>query len=398
MTHDRLYLVPLALGHVALFVLLFNMAHGLGHRAGPLGRVKAGVLVLFLAVSGVVAWESWNGAIESWSWPSLAYGAVCLATGLLFFPAATAYLHHRPRPRGVRGRSETLDLAGAHGFQALTGTGPYAWLLRIPGNESFRLCKAEWDVTIPRLPAGLDGLSILHLSDLHLAPSFDRRFFEAVIDEAAAMPSDLVVFTGDLVDDDEAAGWVVPLLSRLHGRLGNYAILGNHDVEHDPDLLRSRLVEAGFTDLEGRWATVDAGGMRIALGGTSHPWGPDLPWEDAPAADLRMLLSHAPDLFYRAERAGFDLMLSGHNHGGQVRLPFVGPVFMPSRYSRRFDRGFFRKGSLTLHVSQGVAGKHPVRFGCLPEIGRLVLRSADPETGPARDVGRDLNAAEEVLR
>ena len=90
---------------------------------------------------------------------------------------------------------------------------------------------------------------------------------------------------------------------------------------------------------------------------------------------FQVLLSHAPDLFYWAERAGFDLMLSGHNHGGQVRLPLVGSVFMPSRYSRRFDRDFFRSGPTLLHVSQGIAGKHPVRYGCIPELSRIVLRS-----------------------
>ena len=71
-------------------------------------------------------------------------------------------------------------------------------------------------------------------------------------------------------------------------------------------------------------------------------------------------------------------MLSGHNHGGQIRLPFVGPVFMPSRYSRRFDRGFFRQNGTLLYVNEGVGGKHPVRYGCPPEVSRLVLRTDQP--------------------
>jgi predicted MPP superfamily phosphohydrolase len=135
------------------------------------------------------------------------------------------------------------------------------------------------------------------------------------------------------------------------------------------------LPQAGVDDRDGRWSTLDHAGTRIVLGGTSEPWGPPLDPAGRPDGDFQILLSHAPDRFYWAERLGFDLMLSGHNHGGQVRLPIVGAVFMPSRYSRRFDRGFFRRGGLTLHVSPGVAGKHPVRYGCVPEIGRLVLRS-----------------------
>jgi len=389
MTPDRLFLVPLALGHLALFVLVVNVVHGLGHPEHILSRAKAVFLALFALVSAVIAWEAWNGAILAWSWPSLAYAVVCVATGLVLLPASTAYIHHRPRPAGIREQGTEIDLAATLGADALTGPGKYAWLLRLPGNESFRLRKVEWEVPMPGLPRALDGLSVLHLSDLHLAPCFDRRFFEAVIDEAADRPCDLVAFTGDLVDHDDAADWIVPLFSRLRGRLGSFAILGNHDLAHGPDRLRDLLVEAGFTDLEGGWATVESAGVRIALGGTSFPWGPALPTDQRPRADFQILLSHVPDQFYWAERAGFDLMLSGHNHGGQVRLPLVGPVFMPSRYSRRFDRGFFRKRGLTLHVSQGVAGKHPVRYGCRPEVGRLILRA----TGAApKDTREDVRS------
>ena len=78
-----------------------------------------------------------------------------------------------------------------------------------------------------------------------------------------------------------------------------------------------------------------------------------------PPAEFRLLLSHCPDQFYRAAGWGMDLVLSGHNHGGQIRLPAVGPVFMPSRYSRRFDRGFFRRGRTLMYVTEGIAGTHP---------------------------------------
>ncbi len=89
-------------------------------------------------------------------------------------------------------------------------------------------------------------------------------------------------------------------------------------------------------------------------------------------------MSHTPDRFYRAARWDINLMLSGHNHGGQIRLPFVGAVFMPSLYSRRFDRGFFRRNHTLMYVSEGIAGKHPVRYGCTPELTRFVLRVAHP--------------------
>ena len=95
-----------------------------------------------------------------------------------------------------------------------------------------------------------------------------------------------------------------------------------------------------------------------------------------PPADFRILLSHSPDQFYRARNWGVDLMLSGHNHGGQIRLPALGPVFMPSIYSRRFDRGFFRSGSTLLYVSEGDRRQAP-RSLRLP-AGDLLLRAQEP--------------------
>ena len=246
-----------------------------------------------------------------------------------------------------------------HGAEALIGRGKHAWMLRLPGNESFRLRRREWEIVFPGLPKAWDGLSLVQISDLHFAPCFKRRFFELVADEAGAWESDLFLFTGDLIDHDVAIDWVVPVLSRLRGRLGAFAILGNHDYDHHPLKIRRALVEAGFTDLEGRWATLAVEGLTLALGGTSAPWGPALDPATMPEVDFRLLLSHSPDLLPRAARWGIDLMLSGHNHGGQIRLPVIGPVFMPSLYSRRFDRDFFRAGPTLLHVSQGVAGRAP---------------------------------------
>ena len=115
--------------------------------------------------------------------------------------------------------------------------------------------------------------------------------------------------------------------------------------DHHPQSIIGELEQAGFETLEGRWTTVDVDGTTLAIGGTSAPWGPDVDPNACPPADFRILLSHSPDRFYRAARWGIDLMFSGHNHGGQIRLPLVGAVFMPSVYSRRFDRGFFRRGA-----------------------------------------------------
>jgi uncharacterized protein len=375
MSLDRLLLAPILLGHVVFFVLTVNIVHAFGFHERAMKWAKLLILATFSLFGLWIGWSAWSGPVASWSGPAITYGGLCVVSGLVVFPLTTLYLHIRKGPEGITERMTEIDLAQSVGADKLVGAGRDRWMFSLPGNESFRLRRVEWEVTLPGLAPALDGLTLLQVSDLHFAPCFQRRFFEAVIDVAADWESDLVLFTGDLVDHDSARDWIVPVLSRLSGRRGTFAILGNHDVEHDPKALLRLLREAGFADLEGRWASVEYGGSSVALAGTSWPWGVKPSMTEAPEADYRILLSHAPDLYYWAERAGFDFMLSGHNHGGQIRLPLIGPVFMPSRYSRRFDRGFFRRNGLTLHVSQGVAGKHPVRYGCVPEIGRLVLRS-----------------------
>ena len=226
------------------------------------------------------------------------------------------------------------------------------------------------------LPEPLAGLRIVQITDLHMAPCFRRRYFERVIEACQDWEADLIVLTGDIIDDDEAIAWIEPLLAPLVARLGKYAILGNHDEQHQPRMIVGELARAGFETMEGHWTTIDVDGATIAMGGTSAPWGPDVDPRAMPPADFRILLSHSPDRFYRAARWGIDLMFSGHNHGGQIRLPLVGAVFMPSIYSRRFDRGFFRRDGTLMYVNEGIAGKHPFRYGCMPEVTRFVLRVA----------------------
>ncbi|WP_406695785.1 metallophosphoesterase [Singulisphaera sp. Ch08] len=363
-----------AIGHAGVFVYLTNLLHGMGIMPPLRERVGKCYLAIVLLISGAMTWEFLQGKETPWSWPIRVYSLLCLVVALIGIPVCSLLLRRRRIPDGIAEQTSDIDLAHRLGKENLIGSGRHSWLLKIKGNDSFRLRKREWTITLPTLPAVWDGLSIVQVSDLHFAPCFQQRFFEHIAAEAAEWPADLFVFTGDLIDSDLALDWIVPVMSRLRGRLGTFSILGNHDFDHHPAEVQKRLEQAGFTDLEGLWTQLEIQGLTLALGGTSTPWGPELNLNAAPDADFRLFLSHSPDQFARAVESGIDLMLSGHNHGGQIRLPGVGPVFMPSRYSRRFDRGYFRSGRTLLHVSQGVAGKHPIRFGCIPEISRLVLR------------------------
>ena len=155
---------------------------------------------------------------------------------------------------------------------------------------------------------------------------FRAALFEQVVDKVALWDADVIAFTGDLVDHDDAIAWIEPVFAPT-ATLGKYAILGNHDVDHHPDRIGRELEgQRGFEMIDGGWTTIARDGDRLALGGTSAPWGPRLDWNARPSGVVSVVLSHSPDLFPRAIAAGIDLMLSGHNHGGQIRLPLIGPV------------------------------------------------------------------------
>jgi len=378
MTIDWLALLPLFVGHLALFVLAMNLLHS---TALPERALDAFNLLLLFATLAALPLMLTQGPWTGWPAPARLYALTCLAIALVGLPVVTLIRATRKDPVGVASRAEDIDLDEPGRF---IGEGRHNWLLRLPGNRSLQVRKVECDLTFPGLPASLDGLHIVQISDTHFARCYRREFFEAVVEEAASWEPDLVAFTGDLLDDQETVEWVEPILSRLRGRLGQYAILGNHDHRTRPGRARRALRRAGFEDIDARWLRLDVDGATIALGGTSEPWGPALDHGAMPEADFRLLLSHSPDQFPRAASKGVDLVLAGHNHGGQVRLPILGPILMPSRYSRHFDRGFFGSGGSLLYVSQGLGGKHPIRFGCHPEITRFTLRAVSTATTPHR--------------
>jgi predicted MPP superfamily phosphohydrolase len=365
---------PAALGHLCHFVLAVNWTSSLGYRERILNRCRTVLFMVFWLSSALLLLKHVRDPWWRWSGPLLGYAVVCLVSGALGWPLASLWLAVRRRPAGLIGSSQILDLAHLNGPDALIGQGRGSWLLRLPGHDSFRLNVRQWDVMIPGLPAPLDGLQIVQLSDFHFAPCFQRRFFASVIETCLDWNADLIFVTGDLVDHHDTIPWISGLLRPLDARLGKFAVLGNHDQEHDTDAIVRELAHAGFMTLQGEWSVLDVRGTNLAVGGTAFPWGPGIGTDCVPAADFRILLSHTPDLVYQARGWCVDLMFSGHNHGGQIRLPLVGPVFMPSRFSRRFDRGFFRSGATLLYVSVGIGGMHPVRYGCPPEIARFSLR------------------------
>jgi predicted MPP superfamily phosphohydrolase len=308
-------------------------------------------------------------------WP---YLLLCLVLGLIVYPAVTAYRLLRPRPAAALAeRTETVDYWERLGPD-VAGDGKYRRVAKLPFNDVFKVDYTDLTLAVPNLPPAWDGLRALLLSDLHFCGTPARAFFEAVIDRLAAdPPPDLVVLAGDFLDSDEHHGWIVPLLSRLAATEGRYAILGNHDRYHDPDRIRKELATAGYAVLGNGWREAEVRGERCVLVGHEGPWfrpPPDL--ANAPPGLFRLCVSHTPDNFYWGQRNGIGLMLCGHVHGGQIRLPVIGSIFVPSVYGRRFDMGVFEGGGTVMVAGRGLSGKEPLRFRCHPQVIRLTLAAS----------------------
>jgi predicted MPP superfamily phosphohydrolase len=254
-------------------------------------------------------------------------------------------------------------------------------LLRLPGNESFNLDVAERGIDVPGLCGNLHCMSIVHLSDLHISGKVPIEYFEEVVRLSNALEPDLVAITGDLVEANKAIDSVSDVLSGLTARYRVYFILGNHDAKVDHRRLRGSLVDCGLVDLGGRWMQALIHDCPVVLAGCERPWFRAVPdmskAPDKSQGALRLLLSHTPDQLEWARSHQFDLMLAGHLHGGQIRLPLVGPVISPSRAGAKYSCGLFHAAPTILHVTRGVSGEYPIRMNCPPEIVRLVLHAPE---------------------
>ena len=271
--------------------------------------------------------------------------------------------------RGVR-RGTTFPEFGKAALQPAPG-GTTVTRLANGWNELDRFELTDHVLAVPGLA---EELTILHLSDVHLrgpGPWVDRLC--ALV---SALPADLVVLTGDVVTRGylpEVADQFLEAVPK--SRLGTFAVIGNWEVWGGAprQIWEAHLARHAIPLLHDRW--VDLG--VITLVGTDDflSGKPDLDAAFAGVAGDRpiVVISHSPILFPQLARPGVCLVLSGHTHAGQVRLPVVGPFFLP-RGSGPFPGGWYQQGETWLFVSRGIGWSiAPVRFRCPPELARVRL-------------------------
>jgi uncharacterized protein len=272
-----------------------------------------------------------------------------------------------------------LDALRWLGSRVWPGRAAYAWQLAHGGLELVRV-----DVAVPGLPAALDGLRLVQLSDLHAGCFLDEASLQPVIAVARACEPHLLLLTGDYItttaDDVHLLGVA---LARIDAPLGKFAVFGNHDYRgrREPELVAA-LRRQGVTVLRNATVTIVHGGAQLAITGLE-----DL--EESKGADLdralagqagdeavRVLLCHHPDVVDVLPSGRFHLVLSGHTHGGQIVLP--GSSTLLARWMSKRLRGdhALPDGGL-LHVNRGIGVLIvPIRFGSPAEVTCLTLRRA----------------------
>jgi len=278
-----------------------------------------------------------------------------------------------------------------HGVSSSTVSGPAA---AGPVRSGAGWRKRPWlrvsrvAVVLPHLPAALDGFRIAQLSDLHLEPFTKARDIEETVARCNALRPDLVALTGDFVTNTaRPAGLLAELLSQLHAPSGVFACLGNHDFWSDHGVVERALRERGIAVLrnETRMVQTDRGALAVAgmdsryvgranLRSTLSDWKPGQPL---------VMLMHEPDVADELAASKVEaLQLSGHTHGGQLRILGRPPLaFRRARWGKKYLAGCYEVGSVQLYVNRGIGCVGvPLRVMCPPEITEITLRS--PEAGP----------------
>ncbi len=238
------------------------------------------------------------------------------------------------------------------------------------------------EIPISNLPRGLQGLKIVCLSDFHLHPFTQIDLIEQIVSKVNEIEPDLICLLGDYVfERADSIEELAQVLTSLQSGFGTFAVLGNHDLWTDAEVVRNGLENVGIRVLINESVDFQLGGDMLTLVGLDDGWSgaPDLSnaLEDIPMETAVILMIHEPDFAdLYAQDGRIFLQLSGHTHGGQVRLPGVGAPFLPA-FGRKYDQGLYKIDEMWLYTTRGVGViDPPVRFNCRPEITEILLRSA----------------------
>jgi len=246
--------------------------------------------------------------------------------------------------------------------------------------ERYIILSNTYRIPVPNLPPAFAGFRIVHLTDFHHGPLVPLGVIRHVVERTNRLKRDIVVCTGDCVRGTCTTAridQVWPVLSRLTAPSGVFSVLGNHDHWASTERSLYWLDQTG-QNLRHRTISIERNGQRLWLAGAGDLWEDHKPLDQIlwpiPEADCRIVLAHNPDTADTFFTNRADLMLSGHTHGGQVDIPFVGTPILPVE-NKNYSSGLKTSPSGTkIFISKGIGwAVCPVRFNCFPEIATLEL-------------------------
>lgn len=279
---------------------------------------------------------------------------------------------HPEKVRGVReGPSTVVKLRKAHM--------PIALLRRLGAhNDVYDIEVTRNEVLIDDLPEAFDGYRVAFLTDTHVAGFVRREFYRAVVDQVNRFDPDLILLGGDFVTWRRHIPLMADvLLTDLKARDAVLAVLGNHDYWANGDEVKAAMSAKGVQFIINKSHVIRRNGAELPVVGIDEVYRGE-PDVDAAFAGVkrgpRIGVTHHPDLIDQVDDRRIDLLVCGHTHGGQIRLPFFGPLIVPSKHEGRYAAGFHRVGEVLLYVSRGIGAIPPIRILCRPEVATFTLR------------------------
>lgn len=250
--------------------------------------------------------------------------------------------------------------------------------------EPYRPTLTRIEIPLANLPPAFDGFTIAHISDIHVGSWTSSRHLNNVMRQINALNTDMIVLTGDYVIRVLRPSFMQMLLESLRilrAKEGVYGVLGNHDYKVDAYAVREQVKMGGVHLLANDHIAIQRGDQTLYLAGIEDVLRGnedlDAALEGIPPGACIILLAHEPDYADEVARDGrVRLQLSGHTHGGQVRIPILGPVYSQlPKMACIYIMGLYHVEQLTLYVTRGIGMVRPfVRFNCPPEIVHITLR------------------------
>jgi uncharacterized protein len=231
------------------------------------------------------------------------------------------------------------------------------------------------DINIPSLDPHFDGYRIVQISDIHIGTWINNAKLSGIIELVNDNEPDLVAITGDFVtfDPQRFTYDLISNLRKLTPPDGSVAVLGNHDHWTDARVIRQVLKQSNIIDLSNKFITINKGDAALHIAGLDDTLEGldrlDQVLQEIPTEGTAILLVHEPDLAdYSASTGRFALQLSGHSHGGQIRLPFFGTPLLPP-HGQKYPSGFYQIKDMSLYTNRGVGtAVLQLRLNCPPEI------------------------------